>query len=220
LEHPVALDIGCGVGGSLQLLRERGWEGFGVEPDPLLARAGSEYFKVPIAPEFMRSDLFPGQAFHMMLSIHTFEHLLDPLDVARSAAQRLAPVGGLLCIVVPTYVKANHFAWEWMNTAHTYMFSGPTLGNLLARAGFETLAWKYPARRNHPDQEPSELWLLARATGVEKSASQLPFKEPLWHVQQQMLEVPPRALAAFIDHNSRRAGRFARKRILRLVRPQ
>jgi len=119
---PSLLDIGSGVGGSLPLLRDRGWDAYGVEPDPHLARAGSERFKMPIAPEWMSEGVFPDVKFDLMMSVHTFEHLLNPLDVARVAARRLREREGLMCVVVPTYVRARHWAWEWMNTAHTFLF--------------------------------------------------------------------------------------------------
>lgn len=215
---PRALDIGCGVGGSLPLLRARGWDARGVEPDPQLARAGEAKYNAPILAGLMDENAYADVDFDLALSIHTFEHLLEPLEVARAAHARLVARSGLLCVVMPTYVRASHWAWEWMNTAHTYIFTGPTLGNLLFKAGFETLAYRYPSRRNHKFQEPSEVWILARALPTMPDANaRLPFREPIARVRRQMMRVVPRAGAAWLDHRARRAAYFVRRRALKLA---
>lgn len=216
--EPRALDIGCGVGGSLPMLRARGWDARGVEPDPQLARAGETKFGTPILAGIMDENAYADLDFDLALSIHTFEHLLEPLEVARAAHARLVARRGLICIVVPTYVRASHWAWEWMNTAHTYIFTGPTLGNLLFKAGFETLAYRYPSRRNHQFQEPSEVWILARALAeIPAANAKLPFREPIARVRREMMRVAPRAGAVWLDHRARLAGRFVRRRVLKLA---
>ncbi len=209
------LDIGSGIGGAAHLFAQRGWEAYGVEPDPLLARAGQERFGVPIVADFMRADLFPGVDFDLAISLHTFEHLFDPLDVARSAHTLLRKRRGFLCIAVPTYVRATHWAWEWMNLSHTYIFSGPTLANLLANAGFETVAWKYPPRYYHPASEPSEVWILAQAKDEDVPQQvKLPYRESVRQVQAELVSVPGRAAIWGSAHVVRRVGGRIKHRLL------
>lgn len=186
-----ALDVGCGAGGSVRELAERGFEAYGVEPDPMLARAGSERFGVTIAAEFVNDGLFPGVEFGLVFSIHTFEHLLDPLDVVRSAHGLLTRDGsteGLLFVSVPTYARATHPAWEWMNTSHTYLFTARSLGNLLRRAGFRVLHSFYPEPTYHSCSEPSELWVLAGV--AERPRAVLHEREHPLSVQLTLAAVP------------------------------
>ncbi len=191
-----ALDVGCGVGGSVKELAERGWQAYGVEPDPMLGRAGSERFGVPIATDFVNDALFPGVDFDLVFSIHTFEHLLDPLDVvrcARALLTRSGSGGGLIFVSVPTYAHATHGAWAWMNTSHTYLFTARSLGNLLARGGFRVLHAFYPGPTYHACSEPSEVWVLATPTSDPSPALD---RESLAAVQLTLASVPLRWRAA------------------------
>jgi len=213
-EQRAVLDVGCGVGGAVKGLTDLDWRAFGVEPDPMLARAGSERFGVTIVPEFMHRDLLPEVDFSLVFSLHTFEHLLDPLDVVRSARELLTRGGskrGYIFIAVPTWSHATHPAWEWMNTSHTYLFSANSLGNLLARAGFRMLHSNYPKPDYHPCSEPSEVWVFGEldpaADSAVDSTDRLPYREKPLSVQSAMALVPLRWPLAAIGRRLRRTLR-------------
>ena len=187
-----ALDIGSGWGGALLRLKERGWEPYGVEPDPRCAEYANGRFGVPTRAEFLTEATWPDVAFSFVFSQHAFEHMLDPLAVARVARRLLDREDGLLFVCVPTYRRTGTYAWSYFNTAHTYMFTHRTLGNLLARAGFRVLRHRYFTKW---DRE-GEVWVLA---GIDRSRGAtgvpLPYHDVRWRRQLELALVPLTAVA-------------------------
>jgi SAM-dependent methyltransferase len=181
-----ALDIGCGIGGALVRLRDLGWEVQGVEPDPVLSAVARDRFGL-----HARTGLFgPGvvdadPGFDLAYSCHVWEHLDDPLGTSRAAHEVLVRRGGHLLVVVPTFRRARTRAWACFSTPHTTMFTDRSLRNLLALAGFETVAHRYAAGAD------SELWLLARA--VEHGGPVRIDREDERAVQRELALVPLRA---------------------------
>jgi len=206
------LDIGSGWGGALLRFKERGWEPFGVEPDPRCAEYANARFGGATKTEFLTERTWPDLRFSLVFSQHAFEHMLDPLGIARVARQILDQEVGMLFICVPTYRKTWTFAWSYFNTAHTYMFTHKTLGNLLARAGFHVLHHRYFSSW---DRE-GEVWVLAqvdrdRPSGVD--AHSLPFRESRWRSQVELVLVPLTAALGLV-------GRLLLGGLLLVARPR
>jgi SAM-dependent methyltransferase len=189
-EQPVVLDVGCGLGGGVLACRLRGWEAHGVEPDPALAQV-AQGLGLDVEDAFFTADSFPGLVADLVYTCHAFEHFVDPLEIARAARAKVADDGHIF-VCVPTFRGARTWAREWMNVAHTFLFTDKTLGNLLFRAGFETVAHRYNAAEG-------ELWLLARAAQVPPADAPLPYTEPWRSVQRELsLVVPARAAAWWV----------------------
>lgn len=187
LEPGRALDIGCGIGGALVHLRERGWEVVGVEPDPELSAVARTRFGLDTRTGFFDSTTFgDGDTFDLAFSCHVWEHLPDPVATAKAAHAVLGPRGGYLFIVVPTFRRARTLAWACFTTPHTYMFTHVTLGNVLRRAGFEVTAYRYAADAD------SELWLIARALPAP-AGEPAPLSDSAARVQRELASVPLRA---------------------------
>ncbi len=181
-----ALDIGCGVGGALVHLRRRGWDTVGVEPDAHLGAVGRSRWGLDIRDGFFTGATFPaGEGFDLAYSCHVWEHLVDPVSVARLAHGHLAGDRGWLCIVVPTFRRARTMAWNCFAAAHTYMFTDVSLGNVLSIGGFEVVSHTYEADAD------SELWVLARA--VEPTVSPAIRREDAGRIQRELSLVPLRA---------------------------
>ena len=181
-----AVDIGCGIGGAVVNLRDRGWEAVGVEPDPNLAAAGRERFGIEVLDGFFSSSTFAeGTTFDLAYSCHVWEHLADPVETTRAVHRLLAPSAGILVIVVPTFRKARTLAWACFTAPHTYMFTDVSLGNVLRSTGFEPIAHQYAAGAD------SELWMIARAvTGVSTGQPRI---EPVSAIQRELALVPLKA---------------------------
>ena len=153
-----ALDIGCGVGGAMVDLRERGWQVVGVEPDPVLAEVGRTRFGLEVRNGFFDSTTFSDdESFDLVYSCHVWEHLAAPRETCMAAHELLAKTRGHLLIVVPTFRRARTLAWSCFTAPHTYMFTEVSLGNLLEATGFDVVLHRYAAGAD------TELWLLARA---------------------------------------------------------
>ena len=183
-----ALDIGCGVGGAMVDLRDRGWQVVGVEPDPVLAEVGRTRFGLDVRSGFFDGTTFSdGEAFDLVYSCHVWEHLAAPRETCVAAHELLATTRGHLLIVVPTFRRARTLAWSCFTAPHTYMFTEVSLGNLLESTGFDVVVHRYAAG------EATELWLLARARppAVPEYGSRR--RESARAVQRELATVPLRA---------------------------
>lgn len=181
-----ALDVGCGIGGALVTLRERGFEVVGVEPDAKLAAFGRMHFDLEVHTGYFDVDtLRAGSTFDFAYSCHVWEHLADPMETTRAVHQVLVDNGGYFLIVVPTFRRARTLAWSCFTAPHTYMWSDVSLGNILRLSGFDVLHHRYASAAD------SELWLLARATSERRDAPVR--KEAVSVVQRELAFVPLQA---------------------------
>jgi len=138
-----ALDVGCGIGEVMAMLNTKGFETLGVQPDPEMARIAREQLGVDAREQYFGPGLFPPNQFGLVFSNHVFEHLSDPLLVARGIAEVLAP-GGVCVTYVPTYYRNRSWtARAWMNSGHNWLFTHETLGTLFLRAELEPIAHTY-----------------------------------------------------------------------------
>ncbi|MEP6624944.1 MAG: class I SAM-dependent methyltransferase [Acidimicrobiia bacterium] len=181
-----ALDIGCGIGGALVLLRDRGWSVTGIEADRELTDVGRTRFGLDIHNELFDDTSFgPTESFDFAYNCHVWEHLPDPVATTAAAASVLRPDQGYLLIVVPTFRRARTNAWACFTAPHTYMFTDVSLRRLLEGAGLAPVAFRYAAGAD------SELWMLARAqpsVGTPGSDRDDPDR-----VQRELARVPLRA---------------------------
>ncbi|MEO3923323.1 class I SAM-dependent methyltransferase [Micromonosporaceae bacterium B7E4] len=93
------LDIGCGTGSFLAVLRDRyGTVGVGVEVDPALAAAGRARGREVTTGDLLATLAAP--VHHLVAMFQVLEHLDDPAAALRQAYAMVAP-GGLLCVEVP-----------------------------------------------------------------------------------------------------------------------
>lgn len=217
------IDIGSGIGGALSRFKERGWDVLGVEPDVRCAEIAEQHFGAPTWRAFLTEDSLPPGDFDFAFSQHAFEHIRDPLAVARAARKLLDARQGLLFICVPTYRRTYTYSWEYFNTAHTYIFTHSTLGNLLARAGFTVLAYRYFAEW----AREGEIWILGRAdrAGAGPDPSGLPFKENILLAQTELALAPlmasaalaPRLMRGVISMLTNPSGFYTRSPRMRLL---
>ncbi len=182
---PRMFEVGCGIGGALAVFRDAGWEAAGVEPDKRMAEFGSARFGVTITPGFFSEGMFASGTFDLVYTNHAYEHFRDPAVITRAVASVLRP-GGYLFVAVPTYRCAGGvLAWQWMNAAHTYLYTHVSLGNLVGGFGFETIAWRYPS-------EGTEVWFLARK--MERAHTMALQRESWREVRRALLIHPLRHL--------------------------
>jgi SAM-dependent methyltransferase len=137
------LEIGCGGGGLVRLLRERGARVVGVDTQASaleLARARQDRsgFLKPDRSTFVRVGEenalpFRADAFDAILGQHVIEHLSDVNAALREWKRALKP-GGRLALATPNarYPDPAHFA----DADHARVFSPDELCDAITRAGF------------------------------------------------------------------------------------
>lgn len=140
------LDVGCGRGELLGVLRERGIEATGLDLDPGMvdeARAAGLDARVGDAVEFLRAA--PAHSYGAITAIHLVEHL--PLDTLTAfldlAATRLVP-GGLLLAETPNpaslIVLGNSYI---LDPTHVWPLHPSLLTFLCERAGFRDVRLEF-----------------------------------------------------------------------------
>lgn len=171
------LDVGCGDGFHLGLLREFGeqtWRLEGVDADPRAvepARAGG----LTVHLGEVETLTLPAGAYHLVLLVMTVEHLPDPLRTLRAVARLLAPGGRV--VMVTDNVGSPDFAlfggrhWGGYHfPRHTYLFDRATLAHLGTAAGLQVervstavspVNWVY-SLRNWLDDWGGPRWLVNR----------------------------------------------------------
>lgn len=146
----VALEIGCGDGSMLRMLRDRGWRVVGVEREGALdaARGGG----VPVFVGDV-SAVRTG-AVDLVVLFHTLEHLADPTAVLRGCAEILRP-GGRVVVAVPNFEswqsRALRAAWFHLDPPrHLTHFSERSLRRLLETADFRVERIRYTSWEHDP----------------------------------------------------------------------
>lgn len=134
------LDIGCGNGGLLLALRERGFEHLaGMDPSAACIRrleaCGLDAFRGWIG------DTPPGQRkFDLIILSHVLEHLLDPRRALSSLLPLLAPEGRIY-VETPDAARYADFPsvpWYYFDSEHINHFDRASLDNLARASGFRT----------------------------------------------------------------------------------
>jgi 2-polyprenyl-3-methyl-5-hydroxy-6-metoxy-1,4-benzoquinol methylase len=155
LLHPAVeggrlLEVGCGSGAYLDLMRSLGWRTLGVEMSEAAAEAARTGLGLDVrAGLFEDLDLEPP-AFEAISTSHTLEHVYDPVAFLRKA-HALLKTGGRLGVVVPNSESlcAQIFGSAWVGVdapRHLQHFTAASLAAAARSAGFtrvfvETPPW-------------------------------------------------------------------------------
>jgi SAM-dependent methyltransferase len=136
------VDIGCGDGFHLDLIRRHGpsgWTLVGVEPDLDAAERARARGLTVHATTLAEAPIEPGSADLVML-LHTIEHVPNPTEVLGQIAEILAPGGQLVVVTAnlgsPDFsmFRSRHWGgWDWPRSWHLY--SEATLTRTAEAAG-------------------------------------------------------------------------------------
>jgi SAM-dependent methyltransferase len=148
------LDVGCGGGLFLRLLRERGFRGLGLDFSIDAARAAWRANTAPAVCGALSSAPFPPSSCAAITMFHVLEHLYDPRCYLKAAHDLLRPDGRLI-IQVPNAGCWQFLllgaAWNGVDVPrHLNNFRPPDLDRMLESCGFEVLRRKYFSLRDNP----------------------------------------------------------------------
>ncbi|MCB1733798.1 MAG: methyltransferase domain-containing protein [Gammaproteobacteria bacterium] len=139
------LDMGCGLGYSLEAGASRGLDATGVESSKECIDLGRAKGLNIYSHEEMN---WSSESFDLISFWESLEHMEDPAKVLTECASLLRP-GGLLAFTVPNLnsplVRVQRQDCSFIHggydtPGHVNMFSGTHLAHLCGRTGFELLA--------------------------------------------------------------------------------
>jgi len=133
------LDVGCGNGRFLAIMKKLGWNVYGVEPDPISLKISREIIGNKIhqsLDDMMALDV----QFDVITMNHVLEHIDKPLAILKKCGQMLKP-DGCIGICVPNWLSCTHrlFKKYWHALEpprHVTMYEPDTLRILIQRSGF------------------------------------------------------------------------------------
>ncbi len=138
------LDVGCAAGFFGEVMREEGFDAWGIELSAAIAEeARSRLGDERIHLGTLDDAPFPESSFDLVTLWDVVEHLHDPVGSLRRARELLAP-GGLLLLetqnVESRFARLMGRRWQHFKQAeHLWHFSPSTAGRLLKAAGFEPI---------------------------------------------------------------------------------
>jgi len=152
-----ALDVGCGLGWSLDYLAKQigGLQIAGLEPSDYCAEHVVNVVGAELVGRDVDSDWHTAQKdrFDIVIMRMVAEHLLYPLDAFKKVRQTLSP-GGLFYIAVPNMMQpAGSLKDFWFRIVHTYYYSKTTLMRIAGKAGLAAVV---------VEEEGPELWGIFR----------------------------------------------------------
>ena len=173
LRGATAVEIGCGKGDFLRLLREAGVErGIGIDPSASEERLGRDAGeRIELLRELYepRHAALGGEA---LICRHTLEHIENVADFVSLVADAARSNGAVVLFDLPDVLRVLREGAFWdVYYEHCSYFSAGSLARLFRRAGLEILVLE----RDYDDQY---LVLEARAAGAKDTERPFPLEEP------------------------------------------
>ncbi|MFH1833016.1 MAG: class I SAM-dependent methyltransferase [Candidatus Levyibacteriota bacterium] len=134
------LDVGCGTGETLSLLKEVGWNVYGLDLDKDAINIAKKRGITAKIGSYEEIESFPKDYFDAIRLYHVIEHIGDPSVALKLIYLRLKP-GGQLILGAPNYnsIVRKIFGSFWYNLdapRHLFLFSPKNLIALGKKNGF------------------------------------------------------------------------------------
>jgi 2-polyprenyl-3-methyl-5-hydroxy-6-metoxy-1,4-benzoquinol methylase len=167
------LEVGCGSGNTLRVLRDLGWEVEGIDFDPNAVR-NARRKGLTVHEGSLQSGVFDPSRFDAVLMSHVIEHVHDPSLLVQSA-YRVLKIGGTLVVVTPNTEAVAHarFGRHWFSLdppRHLVMFNPHNLERVLRASGFVVRRLRTSVR------EARHLWKVSR--DIRDTGSALTYGAP------------------------------------------
>jgi SAM-dependent methyltransferase len=143
LRDGVALvDVGCGAGEFVYLLRRRHIDASGIEPGREYAEFARRTLGIPIQTATVETAVVPPESQDVVTMFHALEHVPDPKRVLATVRGWLKK-GGLLVVEVPNVESTVQAPSHRFHYAHLHHFTGSTLGALGEAIGLRLVRTYY-----------------------------------------------------------------------------
>lgn len=130
------LDIGCGAGFFLRLLRALKIEASGLEPNRGYADFARNELGIDNIHTGTLAEYNPGSRFDIITINHVFEHLPDPL-ASLARMRGLLKDNGAIIMEIPNIESTYHAPNRIFHYGHLYWYNPITIHALLQKAGFD-----------------------------------------------------------------------------------
>ncbi len=197
------LDVGCGNGGFLMLVRQAGWQVEGLDFDAGAVQAarsrGLEVHHGGIEALSARSA-----CYDVITLCHVIEHVHDPITTLRRLHALLKP-GGVLWLDTPNLASlgAVRFGphWRGLETPrHLVLFCSASMSDALTKSGFHSLRQYWRGLSLFNVFAPSEA--LARGESATDASHQ--GRPPLRDVLAELREMAQPARREFLTLSARK----------------
>ena len=128
------VDVGCGAGEFVYLLRRRHVDASGIEPGREYAEFARQTLGIPIQTATVENAIVAPGSQDVVTMFHALEHVPDPKRVLATVRGWLKK-GGLLVVEVPNVESTVQAPSHKFHYAHLHHFTGWTLGALGEAAG-------------------------------------------------------------------------------------
>jgi 2-polyprenyl-3-methyl-5-hydroxy-6-metoxy-1,4-benzoquinol methylase len=145
VKHGRILDVGCGNGERLELLKNLGWTVKGIDFDrQSVEKAKRRGLDVDCGD--LKSMNYPADSFDAVIMSHVIEHVPQPRELLAECA-RLLKLGGRLVMLTP---NAESFGLDYYGRCwrglepprHLQIFSQPALEQIVKQAGLNVVKGK------------------------------------------------------------------------------
>jgi SAM-dependent methyltransferase len=177
------LDIGAGIGAFLSVMKERGWEIKGIEPDEGARKNAGDLFGLTLNEPSVLFGL-PGNRFDAITLWHVLEHVHQLHPYVEQLKNLLAPEGKIF-IAVPNYTSADADAYRNYWAAydvprHLYHFTPKSIDVLVQQHGLKVMAKKpmwfdafYISLLSSKYHRGKTSWISAGMNGLRSNVSAL-----------------------------------------------
>ncbi len=208
--HGRILDVGCGGGLLLGMIKPKGVPVLGMDFSTQAASVAWHTHAVPVVCATVDRPPLPPQSCALITMFHVVEHLIDPVPHLESARHLLQP-GGRLIVQVPNSDswQARLFGSRWNGIdvpRHMIDYRTRDLIRLLESCGFRPERIKHFSLRDNPAGFATSLALpldpmVRRLTGVPESAW-LRFAKSVFYLGLVVAAVPFAILEATFRRGS------------------
>ncbi len=137
------LDVGCGTGYFLNVMRRKGWDVVGIEKNKVARAIAKQKFNLETLPSDQLINL-DERSFDVITLWHVLEHV-HSAEIYLQHMHRVLKDRGVLIVAVPNQLSfdAQYYQKYWAAydlPRHLWHFSPITIGNLTNRLGFKVIA--------------------------------------------------------------------------------
>ncbi len=137
------LEVGCGAGDYLALMRGMDWDVEGVEIDQAACQHARKKHGLKVHEGTLESKEYAENSFDAIVLNHVIEHVFDPITLIKECRRVVKP-GGKIILLTPNMESWGHrkFKKDWINLdppRHIFLFSPKTMLACATAVGFNNI---------------------------------------------------------------------------------